>query len=90
MPHVDHYGFDLATNSAEAAAAYDRGARSFVAWRADAMGHLKEAIAADPDFAMPKLLMAWILHAARTQKFSADVQSLLAAAKPLLGDGLTT
>lgn len=75
MPHNDHYGFDLSTSSAEAAAAYDRGARSFVAWRADAMGHLDAAIAADPDFAMPKLLKAWILHAARTNKFTPAVHS---------------
>ena len=86
MPHNDHYGFDLSTSSAEAAAAYDRGARSFVAWRADAMGHLEAAIAADPDFAMPKLLKAWILHAARTHKFSPAVHGLLADAEPLLAD----
>jgi hypothetical protein len=86
MPHNDHYGFDLSTSNAAAAAAYDRGARSFVAWRADAVGHLDAAIAADPDFAMPKLLKAWILHAARTRKFSPAVESLLGEAEPLLAD----
>ncbi len=86
MAYTDHYGFELATDNAEAAAAYDRGARSFVAWRADAMGHLKEAITADPNFAMPKLLMAYILHAARTHRFSPNVQELVADAKPLLDD----
>ncbi len=84
MPHNDHYGFDLSTGNAAAAAAYDRGARSFVAWRADAVGHLDAAIAADPDFAMPKLLKAWILHAARTRKFSPAVTGLLDEAEPLL------
>ena len=74
MAYSDHYGFDLATDSAEAAAAYDRGARSFVAWRADAMAHLKEAISADPDFAMPKVLMAWILHAAPNPQVLARCQ----------------
>jgi hypothetical protein len=86
MPYSDHYGFDLSTNNATAAAAYDSGARSFVAWQADAMGHLDRAIEADPDFVMPKLLKAWILHAARTQKFAADVRTLLAAVEPLLAD----
>ena len=86
MPHSDHYGFDLSTDTIEAAAAYDRGARSFVAWRADAMGYLDAAIEADPDFAMPKLLKAWILHAARTSKFSPAVRSLLADAEPFLAD----
>jgi hypothetical protein len=86
MPYSDHYGFDLSTENATAAATYDRGARSFVAWRADAMDHLDMAIEADPDFAMPKLLKAWILHAARTHKFTSVVQSLLASAEPLLAD----
>lgn len=86
MPYSDHYGFDLATNNPTAATAYDRGARSFVAWRADAMGHLDAAIDADPDFATPKLLKAWILHASRTNKFAPAVRDLLAAADPLLPD----
>lgn len=86
MSYSDYYGFDLSTGNSMAAEAYDRGARSFVAWRADAMGHLNAAIEEDPDFAMPKLLKAWILHAARTHKFKPDVQSLLAAAEPLLAD----
>ena len=86
MPHSDHYGFDLSTDTTEAAAAYDRGARSFVAWRADAMSHLDAAIEADPDFAMPKLLKAWIVHAARTHRVTPAVQSLLADAQPLLAD----
>ena len=86
MPHSDYYGFDLSTDTTEAAAAYDRGARSFVAWRADAMSHLDAAIEADPDFAMPKLLKAWILHAARTHRVTPAVQSLLADAQPLLAD----
>ena len=86
MSLTDHYGFDLSTDIIEAATAYDHGARSFVAWRADAMGYLDAAIAADPNFAMPKLLKAWILHAARTYKFSSAVRSLLADAEPLLAD----
>jgi hypothetical protein len=86
VPYSDHYGFELSTNNATATAAYDRGARSFVAWRADAMGHLDAAIEADPDFAMPKLLKAWILHAARTHKFTPGVQALLAAAEPLVAE----
>jgi len=84
MTYSDHYGFDLASNNAKAVAAYDQGARSFVAWRADAVSHLDAAIEADPSFAMPKLLKAWILHAARTNKFASVIQELLAAADPFL------
>lgn len=84
--HQDHYGFDLAASNADAAAAYDAGGRSFVAWRADAMGHLDAAMDADPDFALPKILKAWILHAGRTAKYGPAIDGLIAAADPLLGD----
>ncbi len=84
MPFTDHYGFHLATDNQEAATAYDLGARSFVAWRADAMAHLDAAIELDAGFATPKLLKAWILHAARTHKWKPVVQKLLAEAEPLL------
>jgi hypothetical protein len=87
MPGLsDHYGFEMSTTDAAAAAAYDTGGRSFVAWRADAIGHLNKAIEADANFVLPKLLKAWILHSARTAKFNPVVDSLLAAAQPFLGD----
>lgn len=89
MPNqTDSYGYDLSTSNPEAAAAYDRGARSFVGWKADAMGHLNAAIDADPNFLEPKLLKAWILHAARTRKFAPAVQGLIAEVLPGL-DGAT-
>lgn len=75
---TDSYGYELSTVNTAAAKAYDDGARSFVGWKADAMGHLNAAIEADPDFLEPKLLKAWILHAARTAKFTPAVQGLLA------------
>lgn len=77
---TDSYGHALSTSNEAAASAYDAGARSFVAWRADAMVHLNAAIEADPGFLEPKLLKAWILHSARTQKFRPVVQGLLAEA----------
>jgi len=83
---TDHYGFDLVTTSDTAAEAYDAGARSFVAWRADAIGHLDAAMAADADFALPKLLKAWMLHAGRTAKFDPMIDGLMAAAQPSLAE----
>ena len=83
---IDHYGFSLATDSADAAHAFDAGQRSFVAWRADAVGHLDQAMDADPEFAAPKLLKAWMLHAGRTAKFDPMIDGLLADAGPLLAD----
>lgn len=81
---TDSYGFALSTSNPAAAKAYDDGARSFVGWRADAMVHLNAAIEADPDFLEPKLLKAWILHSARTRKFTPVVQGLLAEVQPAL------
>lgn len=82
----DSYGFDLSTTDADAAAAYDAGARAFVAWQAAAMPSIDAAIAADPAFVEPRLLKAWILHAARTARFKPAVQALLAEAEPHMAD----
>ena len=79
---TDSYGYALSTSNPAAAEAYDKGARSFVGWKADAMAHLGAAIEADPDFLEPKLLKAWILHSARTAKFVPVVQGLLAEVNP--------
>ena len=83
---TDTYGFALSTGNKVAAEAYDTGARSYVAWRADAVGHLDAAIVADPDFPMPRLVKGWILHSARAARFNPAVDALLAAAKPHLDD----
>ncbi len=75
--HTDHYGFEFITSDPNAAKAYDKGARSFVAWRADTMEHLNAAIVADPLFIMPKILKAWILHGGRTSKYGPTINTLL-------------
>lgn len=82
----DTYGFELSTDSDAAAQAYDAGARSFVAWRADAMGHLDQAIEADANFALPKLLKAWIMHASRSGRFNPAIDALLDEVEPRLAD----
>ena len=74
----DHFGFGMATSQPKAAKAYDSGARSFVAWRADAVGHLDAAMETDPDFALPRILKAWILHAGRTAKYDPVIDGLIA------------
>ncbi len=81
---TDHYGFEVSTSNPDAAKIFADGSRSFVSWYTDAMGLLNSAIEADPDFVTAKLLKAWILHAARTEKFRPVVQGLLAEAKPHL------
>ena len=54
---MDFYGFEILTSNTNAAIAYNEGSRSFVAWRADTMEHLNAAIAADPEFLMPKMVV---------------------------------
>ena len=83
---TDVYGFELSTTDAEAAAAWDAGARSFVAWQADAIEHLNAAMTRDAGFVLPALLKAWILHGARAAKFNPVVDKLLAMAEPHLAD----
>jgi len=85
MALLDYYGFELSTGNSEAAVAYDKGARSFVAWRADTMDHLNAAIAADGDFTLPCILKAWILHGGRAARFDPIIDKLLSSVKPLLG-----
>lgn len=48
----DFSGHPLTTNSAEAAAAFDRAVASYVAWGTDTMEHLNAASEADPEFAL--------------------------------------
>jgi len=84
--HTDHCGFAITTANPEAAEIFADGCRSFVGWYADAMGLINAAIDADPDFVTAKLLKAWILHAARTEKFHPAVRGLIDEVQPHLGD----
>ena len=75
--YIDHYGFNVSTSNPDAAKAFTEGSRSFVAWRADAMVYLNNAIELDPSFALPKILKAWILHGGRTAKYDPVIDGLL-------------
>ena len=75
--YIDHYGFNVSTSNPDAAKAFTEGSRSFVAWRADAMVYLNNAIDLDPSFALPKILKAWILHGGRTAKYDPVIDVLL-------------
>ena len=79
---LDHFGFGITTSVAESASAYNAGAQSFVAWHADTIGHLDAAIAADLNFALPRILKAWILHGGRTTKFDPAIDRLIADIGP--------
>ena len=75
---VDDFGFGMATSAPESANAFNVGAQSFVAWRADTIGHLDAAITADSNFALPRILKAWILHGGRTMKYNPAIDRLIA------------
>ncbi len=78
----DHFGFRLRTSAVESASAFNAAAQSFVAWHADTMGHLDAAIEEDINFALPRILKAWILHGGRTKKFDPAINRLIADIGP--------
>ncbi len=77
----DSYGYALTTPSTEAAAAYERATRSYVAWRTDTMDHLKAATAADPDFALPFIARGILMIGLRKPELLAPAEAMLAAAR---------
>ena len=72
----------------EAAAACNAGIEGYNAWRADAIGHLDQAIKADPDFALPRMVKAWILHMARSAAYAPKIAELTQQAEAGLDRGL--
>lgn len=58
MPHEDRYGLPLSTSSDEAASAYREGVDLMLAGWTGMAETLERAIAADPDFALPRIARA--------------------------------
>ena len=56
---------------------YSAGVISYTRWRADASGHLDAAIEADANFALPKLVKAWVLQGARDTTFTQPISDLV-------------
>lgn len=77
---TDTRGHPLDTGEAAAADAFNRGMKSYVAWRTDAFDHLDAAIEADPDFAMARLAKGWILQTARSARFRPAIEGLIRSA----------
>ena len=73
---VDPRGHALWTASEAAARACNAGVEGYTEFRADTMEYLDAAIAADADFALPKLVKAWVLHAARDWKHATTIERL--------------
>jgi len=77
----DSAGYGLTTESAQAAAAFERGAASYVAWRTDTMDHLKAASEADPAFALPYAARGILLYGLRKPELRPEAEALLASAR---------
>lgn len=74
-------GYSLTTDSEDAAAAFDRGAASYVAWKTDTMDHLNAAIAADPSFALPHAVKGILMVGLRKPELLGPARGLLNAAR---------
>ena len=79
--HQDTHGHNMTTDSAEAAAAFDRAVASYVAWRTDTMDHIKAATTADPDFALPYAAKGILMMGLRKPELCAPAKKLLAIAR---------
>ena len=76
----DSNGHALTTDSARAAAAFERAVASYLAWRTDTIDHLQAATDADPDFALPCAVRGLLTLGLRKPELHASAQALLAAA----------
>ncbi len=86
--HQDERGHELTTESAEAAAAVDRGIHNFLHWKADILPNVKAALKADPNFGLAHAVNGLILHGARHIGFRPKIEASLAAAQTVAA-GLT-
>ena len=87
MQHAtDPRGHCLSSTSGTAVAACNAGIESFNRNRADAMCHLDAAIAADNDFALPRLAKAWMLQSARDANYAGNIRALIRAAEACLDE----
>ncbi len=77
----DRNGHGLTTESAEAAAAFERAVASYLGWHTDTMDHLKAASAADPDFALPHAVKGLLMVGLRKPELHPPAAKLLEAAR---------
>jgi tetratricopeptide (TPR) repeat protein len=82
----DGYGLPVSTSSREAVDAYDRGVRALLGFGADTVECFRQALAADPDFALARAALAVALYldeqipAARTEMERAVAEGATRAA----------
>ena len=74
----DERGLSLTTESAEAAAAFDRTIRDNLEYRLGTAKSLKEMLAADPDFVMGQVLKGYLLSLFGSNAYDAAARDCLA------------
>ncbi|MEA2737850.1 MAG: hypothetical protein QOH05_1157 [Acetobacteraceae bacterium] len=80
MPR-DARGLELSTDSAPAAALFDRAVEHFLKYHVDTMGLVQDALAADPAFVMGHCLKAYLMLAGANPAHRPAVAASLAAAE---------
>ncbi|MGH7094458.1 MAG: hypothetical protein ACREFB_13105 [Stellaceae bacterium] len=81
----DERGLPLSTDSAEAAALFDRSVEHFLKYRADVMRVAGQMLAADPEFVMGHCFRGYMLLAAANPAHRATIAAELAAAEAGVG-----
>ncbi|MEX2616512.1 MAG: tetratricopeptide repeat protein [Alphaproteobacteria bacterium] len=79
--HTDARGLPLTTESAEAAARFDRAISDYLEYRAGAMGALKSCQEADPGFVMAHVLQGYLMMLFGSNAMNGKVIGCIAAAE---------
>jgi len=77
----DARGLALSTDSAEAAASFDRAVEHFLKYHADTMSLVHDALTADPNFGMGHCLKGYLLLAGANAAHRPAIAASLSAAK---------
>jgi tetratricopeptide (TPR) repeat protein len=80
MQH-DERGLPLSTDSAEAAALFDRVVEAYVKFHLDAPALIGRMLAADPDFALGHSFRGYLLLSAANPAYRGEIEAALAAAE---------
>src|SRR4051794_38716769 len=77
----DERGLPLSTDSAAAAALFDRAVAHYLRFHADAMALVGQMLAADPDFVLGHCFKGYLLLSASNPAFRPQIAASLAAAE---------
>jgi tetratricopeptide (TPR) repeat protein len=76
----DQRGYPVTTDDSNAVEALDRAFNAYVGFRTDAMAHLDASIAADPEFALPRIIKGTLIAGLKKPELYALARNELEAA----------